>query len=211
MSRLTFVALAALAGLVACGPDAGQQGSVTQAAATPDDAGLMQQGMQQLYQQNDPVAAEQTFRAVLAHTSTHYGARYQLAVALDRGGRPAEARREWTEVLRDAKTYNDSASIRTAQSRLAAPDTAGPAAMMVHGLDLLYRQNNPTDAATQFRAVLKKNPTHYGATYQLATALDRAGRQGEARELWVKVLGMATTYKDEKTATTARARLASAP
>ena len=153
------------------------------------------------------MAAEQNFRAVLARNANHYGARYQLAVALDRGGRPTEARTEWTQVLQQAQSYNDSATMRTALARLGAPDTASAAAMMTLGVDLLYRQNNPAAAAEQFRKVLQKNPTHYGATYQLATALDKEGQNAPARQLWSKVLGMATMYKDERTAATARARL----
>ena len=190
--------------LCACSRDASQTSSAAPAA---DDAQSMQTGLQQLYQGNDPVAAEQTFRSILARTPSHYGARYQLATAMDRGGRPAEARTEWTEVMRQAESYHDTATARTARMRLAAPDTASVAAMMVLGLDLLYRQNNPTAAVAQFRAVLQRNATHYGATYQLATALDKSGRPAEARPLWVKVLGMATSYKDEKTAAAARARL----
>jgi len=176
-------------------------------AAAPDEKQLMDRGLQQLYKSSDPVGAEQTFRAILARNASHYGARYQLAVALDRGGRPSEARTEWSQVVQQAQTFNDSATLRTARARLAAPDTSSAQEMMVLGLDLLYRQNNPTAAADQFRKVLQKNPAHYGATYQLATALDKAGRQSEARPLWVKVLGMATTYKDEQTAATARGKL----
>jgi Flp pilus assembly protein TadD len=167
----------------------------------------MERGVDRLYKSADPVGAEQDFRAVLARNPNHYGARYQLAVALDRGGRPAEARSEWTRVLDEARTYNDSATIRTATARLAAPDTASAAAMMTLGVDLLYRQNNASAAEAQFRKVLEKNPNHYGATYQLAAALDKEGRAADARPLWTRVLGMATMYKDEKTAATARARL----
>jgi Tfp pilus assembly protein PilF len=176
-------------------------------AAAQTDSQAMDRGLQQLYKASDPVGAEQTFRTLLARNSAHYGARYQLAVALDRGGRPAEARTEWTQVLQEAKTYNDSATIRTALARLGSPDTASVPAMMTLGLDLLYRQNNPSAAEAQFRNVLQKNPAHYGATYQLAAALDKQGRAAQARPLWTKVLGMATMYKDERTAATARARL----
>ncbi|HMC56153.1 MAG TPA: tetratricopeptide repeat protein [Gemmatimonadaceae bacterium] len=176
-------------------------------AATQSDAQAMERGLQQLYKASDPVGAEQTFRSVLARNSAHYGARYQLAVALDRGGRPADARTEWTQVLQQAQSYNDSATIRTAVARLGSPDTASVAAMMTLGLDLLYRQNNPAVAEEQFRKVLQKSPAHYGATYQLATALDKQGKEALARPLWTKVLGMATMYKDERTAATARTRL----
>ena len=170
-------------------------------------APLMQRGLALLYQSGDPVGAEAVFRQVLQQNPNHYGAQYQLAVAVDRGGRPADARPLWQTVLRNAQAIHDTTTEHTAQARLAAPDTASQAAMMALGLDLMYRQNNPSAAADEFRKVLSKNPTHYGATYQLATALDRSGRGTEARALWEKVLGMAQTYKDTKTAETARARL----
>jgi Flp pilus assembly protein TadD len=167
----------------------------------------MDQGIQQLYNAADPVAAESTFRAVLAKNPTHYGAHYQLAVALDRGGKPADARAEWSEALRLAESCDDTATAKTARARLAAPDTASQPAMMIRGLDLMYRQNNPTAAIEQFQAILARNRTHYGATYQLAVAYDRAGRAADAKKMWEKVLPMAIQYKDQKVVDTARARL----
>jgi Tfp pilus assembly protein PilF len=179
--------------------------------ATPpgaaEEARLMDQGIQQLYNAADPVAAESTFRAVLATNPTHYGAHYQLAVALDRGGKPADARGEWSEALRLAESFDDTATAKTARARLAAPDTASQPAMMIRGLDLMYRQNNPTAAIEQFQAILARNRTHYGATYQLAVAYDRAGRAADAKKMWEKVLPMAIQYKDQKVVDTARARL----
>ena len=86
------------------------------------------------------------------------------------------------------------------------PDTLMPA-----GLDALYAKGDPVAAAAIFRKVLAQNPDHYGATYQLASALDRSGQRGEARPLWEKVLKMAEGYKDQATADTARARLAAQP
>jgi len=73
--------------------------------SSPDvEKQMMDRGVNLLYKASDPVGAEQNFRAVLARNSKHYGARYQLAVALDRGGRPAEARNEWTQVLQEAQS-----------------------------------------------------------------------------------------------------------
>lgn len=171
------------------------------------DAEAMQRGLTELAA-GRATAAQAHFREILGRTPTHYGAHYQLAVALDRGGKPAEARREWEAVRKAAEGTNDTATMRTAAARLAAPDTAGVPAMMEHGLDLLYSQSNFAGAADQFRKVLERNPTHYGATYQLATALDRAGQRREARTQWERVLGMANGYRDTATVRTARARLA---
>ena len=128
-------------------------------------------------------------------------------MALDSGGKPSEARAAWEEILRLADAIGDTSVTRAARSRLAGPDTATHAAMMTLGLHLLYTRNDAAAAADQFRAVLRRNATHYGASYQLATALDRAGRAAEARAQWVKVLGMATSINDTATANTARARL----
>jgi tetratricopeptide repeat protein len=52
--------------------------------------------------------------------------------------------------------------------------TAVQAAMRA-GLDALYQRNDPAAAVARFREVLARNPTHYGATLQLAKALDRSG------------------------------------
>jgi Tfp pilus assembly protein PilF len=177
------------------------------AAATESEAQLMERGMQQLYQANDPVAAEATFRAVLAKNQTHYGAHYQLAVALDRGGKPDEARPVWNEVLRLAQSFNDTGVVKTSLARLGAPDTASQAGLMARGLDLMYAKNDPVGAIAQFQAVIARNRTHYGANYQLAVALDRAGRAAEAKQVWQRVLPMAIQFKDQKTIDTARARL----
>jgi Tfp pilus assembly protein PilF len=176
-------------------------------AAKQNEAELMQRGMQEMYQSKNPVAAEATFRAVLALNPAHYGANYQLAVALDRGGKPVEARPLWTEVLRLAESFQDTTVVKTAQARLASPDTASQEGMMARGLDLMYSRNDPLAAIDQFKAVLARNGTHYGATYQLAVALDRAGRPAEAKPVWQRVLPMAIQFKDQKTIDTARARL----
>jgi len=86
-----------------------------------------------------------------------------------------------------------------------------PEALMTAGLDAFYAKGNAEAAAPIFRKVLEQNPSHYGATFQLAMALDRAGKGAEARPLWEKVLQMAEGYKDEKTVDAARARLAQKP
>lgn len=91
---------------------------------------------------------------------------------------------------------------------LASSDTVSQDVLMARGIDLLYTQNSPMQAAAQFRMVLQRSARHYGATYQLAVALDRAGQSKEARAYWSKVLEMATSDADTRTADQARARLA---
>jgi len=77
-------------------------------------------------------------------------------------------------------------------------------------LDELYKQGDPSDAATQFREVLARNPEHYGATLQLAKALDRAGKPEEALPIWRRMQAMAEAIGDAETIQTVRARLADA-
>jgi len=97
-------------------------------------------------------------------------------------------------------------------ARLERTPRGGPAALneetlMREGLTALYTRHDPTSAVERFREVLQRNPSHYGATYQLATALDAAGKPAEARPLWETVLKMAEGYNDTATAGTARTRL----
>ena len=98
--------------------------------------------------------------------------------------------------------------VKTRATPVVPAVNASQEAMMKAGLDALYTRNDPNAAAAQFRKLLDMNPAHYGATFQLATALDRAGKPAEARPLWEKVAQMAEGYKDQPTLDAARARLA---
>jgi cytochrome c-type biogenesis protein CcmH/NrfG len=204
-----------LAGLAVAGCGKGAPDSQQQPAAAAETdtsvAGVMQRGVALLYQSNDPFGAEQNFREVLRRSPGHYGATYQLAAALDREGRPAEARPLWEQVKNNAEASKDEKTAATARDRLAAPDTVSQAGLMASGVHSLYTENNAAAASAQFRKVLERNPTHYGATYQLAVALDRDGKGAEARALWEKMLTMATQVKDEKTIAAVKLRLAQKP
>jgi hypothetical protein len=113
------------------------------------------------------------------------------------------------EAIGDAKTA-DAARARLAEIEKAAPSDPDVEAMRL-GVQALYEKRDPEGAAAHFRAVLGRTPTHYGATFQLASALDQANKSAEARPLWEKVLKMAEAIKDAKTADAARARLAKKP
>jgi Tfp pilus assembly protein PilF len=211
----TQVGIAISAGVVlasfllgACDRGAKAGDAAPAAADSGGSQSVMQTGLDQLYKNNDPAAAVVTFRDVLKQNPTHYGARFQLAKALDLAGSPAEARPVWEAVLGAAEGIKDTATAATARTRLAQPDTVSQVAMMGVGLSLLNAQNNPSAAADQFKKVLERNPKHYGAHFQLALALDRAGKQDEARPHWQEVLTMAEAIKDQKTADAARAALA---
>src|SRR5262245_2979518 len=86
-----------------------------------------------------------------------------------------------------AEAAKDKETLATVRGRLAESAGSSPTPRqstgsptvpaedpMKAGLDALYQRNDPAAAATQFRKVLAANPSHYGATLQLAKALDRA-------------------------------------
>src|SRR5262245_23120710 len=172
---------------------------------------LMRAGLDALYQRHDPSGAAAEFQQVLAKNPTHYGATFQLAAALDAASRPQEARPYWEKALAMAQRYADSETADRARARLAAPEVPSDEALMRLGLDALYTQHDPAAAAAKFRQVLARNPTHYGAIFHLATALDAAGKRAEARPLWKKMLDMSVVVNDIQTADTVRARLAHEP
>lgn len=78
---------------------------------------------------------------------------------------------------------------------------------MAAGLTALYEQNDPVAAIAHFRAVLARNPDHFGGTFQLAKALDRAGRRDEALVVWRAMLELAESAHNIETATAARERI----
>jgi tetratricopeptide (TPR) repeat protein len=86
----------------------------------------------------------------------------------------------------------------------AASQTSDPAAEeMTAGL----AATDPAVAAGHFRRALRYNPTHYGASFQLARALDLAGRREDAQAAWQRVLQMAEEHGDAPLIEAARARL----
>lgn len=179
--------------------------------AANDDGALMNAGLEALHTRHDPETAIADFRKVLEHTPDHYGATFQLAAALEAAGRRGEARPLWEKMVAMAESHQDTETAASARAHLAGDSGASEAVTMQAGLDALYKRHDPAEAITQFRKVLEHNPTHYGATFQLATALDAAGKRAEARPLWETMLQMAEASKDMETADKARARLHSTP
>lgn len=176
---------------------------------TPD--ALMTRGVDALYTKSDPEAAARDFRKVLAKNPEHYGANYQLAVALDRAGKTAEARPLWEKSLAMAEAIKDEQTAGTARKRLGLPGPAPEDLAMKAGLAALYDRKDAAAAIAEFQKVLQINPTHYGATFQLAKALDQGGKPAEARPYWEKALKMAEGYKDVQTAAMVKERLARRP
>ncbi len=169
---------------------------------------LMRVGLDALYQKHDAAAAAASFRAVLAIDGDHYGATFQLAYALQQEGRMDEARPVWEKVARMAEGRHDATTAATARRFLAAGAPGMPDELMKAGLQALYGRHDPVAAAEIFRRVLAANPDHYGANFQLASALDLAGDRAEARPYWEKVLRLATLSGDRVTAGDAQRRLA---
>jgi tetratricopeptide (TPR) repeat protein len=190
-------------------PDDSQQRSALEATS---DAMLMNNGVDLLYRIHDVNAAAKLFRAVLRRNPAHYGANVQLAWALALAGKHDEARPVWERVLAMAENVNDTATAAAARRLLKLePGEKSQDQLMGEGLELLYTRHDPAGAILVFQKVLARNPTHYGAKYQLAAALDQAGLQAEARPWWEKVRAAAESVNDQQTAATAHARLNRSP
>lgn len=86
----------------------------------------MARGLEALYQRRQPAEAAQRFREALALKPDHYGAHYQLAVALEQLGRSDEARRLWRRTLEMAEGYGDRQTTDAARAHLAKLGEAAP-------------------------------------------------------------------------------------
>ena len=73
------------------------------------------------YRLRDPSRAVELYRTVLRLVPSHYGAHYQLAVALLACGREPEARAAWRAFVLMAQAIGDRASIEGAPERLRRP------------------------------------------------------------------------------------------
>lgn len=90
-------------------------------AADPTDADtVMHAGLLYAWRLRDPSRAVERFRRVLVLAPTHYGAHYQLAVALLADGRRDEAGVAWRQFLPMARAIGDTASIAGAPAELSA-------------------------------------------------------------------------------------------
>ncbi|MBK9063348.1 MAG: hypothetical protein IPL89_09160 [Acidobacteria bacterium] len=130
---------------------------------------------------------------------------------MDRSGKPAQAQPYWEKSLAMAAAIKDETTADTARKRLGLPGPSPEDAAMKAGLAALYEKKDAVAAAGDFRRVLEMDPNHYGATFQLAKALDQAGNPAESRPFWEKALKMAEGYKDAETVKVAKERLARRP
>lgn len=173
---------------------------------SPDAA--MEAGLNAFYGRRDAAAAIPWFRRALQLSPDHYGATFQLARALDESGRRDEALPLWERVLSLGAAVHDEPTLKIARARLAEPSPQTADSFVNAGLEALYSRNDPAAASAAFRKALAINPNHYGALYQLARALDREGRRGDARPFWERVARKAKEFHDAPTLEAARARLA---
>ncbi len=88
--------------------------------ALAEDGVAMKRGLQALYERNDPSEAIVAFREILARSPAHYGAHYQLGVALDRVGQRDDGAKFWARTAALAKVYGDQPAVEAARARLAA-------------------------------------------------------------------------------------------
>lgn len=132
-----------------------------------------------------------------------------LGRAYEQQGRFADAVAAWRHA---SELDPNDAAAREAHERAAASQASqesqqSEGAIMTEGLRLLDVERDAGAAAVKFRQVLERNPAHYGATWQLARALDAAGRPEEARPVWEKMLEMARNAKDAASEARVRERL----
>jgi tetratricopeptide (TPR) repeat protein len=92
----------------------------------PTVADKMNAGVELLHSQKLPGKAVPYFQDVLATWKTHYGARYQLAVALEQSNQGTASRAAWEQVHRAATQLGEVADIEAATAalqRLRGPQT----------------------------------------------------------------------------------------
>ena len=168
----------------------------------------MKAGLDALYTRHQAAEAVEDFQKALAAMPNHYGANFQLASALEQAGRRDEAVAQWQKVATMATAINDAGTARIARAHLAGGGAKGQDALMRAGLDALYARRQPAEAVEDFRQVLAQNPGHYGANFQMAYALEQAGKKDESRLYWMKTLAMAQANHDAGTEKSAREHLA---
>jgi Tfp pilus assembly protein PilF len=205
--RSILLLLPAALALQACGGGAADAPAAAADSAATAAADPMAEGLR-LIQAGDGYGAVAIYREMLGTQPDHYGATYQLARALDLSGKPEEARIVWTRAFELAQQYQDEASITAIRERLAQPDTLSQAQRMTRAVDLLYREQDAAKAVELLREVLARTPDHYGAHYQIATALDKLGQRAEAEKYWRAFEPMARATNDQASLATVTERLA---
>jgi hypothetical protein len=76
---------------------------------------------------------------------------------------------------------------------LAAPATAAGSSLMNQALELIYQEGNYPAALVILGQILGENPQHFGAMWQRAEALERAGNTDAAIDAWRVVVAEAAS------------------
>src|SRR5262249_25103253 len=63
----------------------------------------------------------------------------------------------------------------------------------------LEKEGDPDRALTELAEVIDRNPNYVGAYYHLGRLLSKAGRTDEARAIYERGLGVATSSDDRRT------------
>ncbi|HYV57266.1 MAG TPA: tetratricopeptide repeat protein [Candidatus Nitrosopolaris sp.] len=118
-------------------------------------------------------------------------AEYRLTTAID--DQHADA---WMAQGRLLERLGAWAEAAAAYDRAFAANPLNVEAAMLAGLAYHYRLGESPRAVERYQAVLRLNPKHYGAHYQLAVALLGAGRKDEALVAWREFRQMAEAIGD---------------
>ena len=87
-------------------------------SGTTDVEAAMNAGLIYHYRLGAPAHAVERYRTVLRQVPTHYGAQYQIAVALLANGNTSAARRAWQRFARAAAEHGDTAALASAPEAL---------------------------------------------------------------------------------------------
>ena len=150
----------------------------------------MNEGVELLYRQADPEGAIQAFDAVLQRNPEHYGALYQRATALDERRQLGQALEAWRRFEPKALAVSDMDHLRHARERIGILQgwVTSLEATMNRGLMLLHQEDDAAASLPLFVEVLNSWPTHYGARYQYAYALEEVEDVDGARKAWAMFL-----------------------
>lgn len=176
-------------------------------AASAEQA--MIQGLSMLHEHGDPEAAILHFSTILEDNPDHYGALYQIASAFERTQQLYLAHLTWVKFEPMARQSNDAPSLSHAQARIAAlkERMADLEDKMGTGVDLLHGQSRPADALPYFEDIRSAWPSHYGARYQHALALEQTGQHSAAENAWLLFLTSAEENKNREDIQAARAAI----
>lgn len=182
------------------------------AASIMNEASVEQamiQGVSLLHELGDPEAAISHFSTVLEYNPEHYGALYQIASAFERTQQLYLAHLTWVKFEPLARQSKDSTSLSHAQERIATLKIRMSTLeeKMVKGVELLHGQGRPAEALPYFEDLRNAWPSHYGARYQHALALEQTGQHGASEGAWLQFLASAEDNNNREDIQTAKAAI----